>query len=423
MLIIEVIMMGSGRLNPEKGGGMQRWILSLIACLCFCSSSVLAEAPKVIMDSSLKKPVRAKTPAKVSSSVGQEVWPQGGAVNPAVSANVNAAVRSADKVNARDMAAKRNMVIIGQIQFTHVSGDTYNWQASANNISGQMITRAVLMPSKYTNGSWVPAGDQQTRNLLAGTTSLTGTGSMADATKFKIDVLAKKNGDASPLEIIGSKVSNFSPNTQSMTDNINISNVTVMPYENRFKWQTTITNNNPTAFNAKILVDAYEFYDGQWDTAGGTSINQIAAGASSPTSLTFWRNANSTQFKIVLTSNGQVIKESAPIPLEPINSAIVLSNTTVTKQGTIASWSTTLTNSGNILLSNVRIKTYQRSSGGQWSVASNTQSSGTLAIGGTATAGNMFSFGTSTQLKIEVIATNFAGGNDDITLATQEIDF
>ena len=391
---------------------MLKLMMSLLVCFSFLSIAFADEAAKIKSSSTFRTPAQST------------------AVSPSPSANTNTATKvkampQSSSVNAatKNMAAQRNMVFVDQIRFTRVSGDVYNWQADINNVSGAVIANAVLMPSKYINGAWAPMGDQQTKNLNAGNSIQSGTGSMAEAVKFKIDILAKRNGESSPLEVVGSKTVNFSAQTADLASNITISNITITPFDNRFQWKAMITNNNNMAFNAKIIVSGYQFFNNQWDKCGETSINQLAAGASSEESLTFWRDPTSTQFKIVLKSNGQVMKESSPIVIEPINAVVAFSNVTVIKQGTIANWSATVTNSGNIQLSNLRVKTYQRAAGGQWVIASNAQNVGTLATGAGATASNMFSFGSSTQFKVEAVASSFSQNYGDIIVGTQEVNF
>lgn len=391
---------------------MLKLIMSLLVCFSFLLPAFADEAVKVKSGPTLRIPAQtiSVTPSpSVNTSTATKVktMPK--------SSSVNAVIKN--------MAAQRNMVFIDQITFTHVSGDVYNWQADINNVSGAVIADAVLMPSKYINGAWAPMGDQQTKSLNVESSIQSGTGSMAEAAKFKLDILAKKNGESSPLEVVGSKTVNFSAQTADLASNIAISNITITPFDNRFQWKATITNNNNMAFNAKIWVSGHQFFNNHWDVCGGTSIDQLAAGASSDESLTFWRDPTSTQFKIVLESNDQVIKESAPIALEPINAVVALSNVAVTKQGTIANWSAAVTNSGNIQLHNVRVKTYQRSAGGQWVVASNTQNIGTMATGAGATVNNMFSCGSSTQFKVEVVASSFSENYGDVTVGTQEVNF
>jgi len=196
-----------------------------------------------------------------------------------------------------------------------------------------------------------------------------------------------------------------------------------VPFENRFQWSATIVNDNNVAFNEELSIVGQESTGNHWDTRGFTSIDRMAPGESKNTSLTFWRNPNSTQFKIVLKSNNQIIKESTPITLEPIIASVALSNVQISKQGAIASWSLTVTNSGNINLSNVRIKTYHRQSGGQWAVASNTQNVGSLAVGANSSKNNIFTPGTSTQFKLEVVASSFSENYGDITIGVQELNF
>lgn len=393
---------------------MLKFVMSFAVCFSFVSLAVAGEATKSQKTSALQTPAKTATSPSVSASPS---------VNAETPANVKAVPQGVSNSKTKIPAPKRDMVFVDQIQFTHISGNVYNWQAEVNNVSGAVITGAVLMPSQYVNGSWTPMGDQQTKNIAAGNVSLTGTGSISEGAKFKLDILAKKNGESSPLEVVGSKTVTFSAQAADLAANINISNITVTPFDNRFQWKATITNNNTVPFTAKISVSGYQFFNNHWEECGGNTINQLAAGASVEKSLTFWRDPTSTQFKIVLTSNNQVIKESTPVILEPINAVVALSNVAVTKQGTVANWSATVTNNGNIQLRNVRVKTYQRAAGGQWATASNAQNAGALAIGAGATVSNMFSCGTSTQFKVEVVASSFSQNYGDITVGTQEINF
>jgi len=325
----------------------------------------------------------------------------------------------APAMSAQMRNVPRDMVIVKSLQFTHVSGDVYNWQAVLENRTEAPISNVVLMLSKKVNGSWSPAGDQITINSLAvGNSNRQGSGAMTGATNIKLDVLAN-----SPLTVVGSKTVPFVTSGADLAENLDITGVTVQPYEGRFQWTATITNNNNVAFNQKIVVGGREFTGGNWESCGFTSIDQMAPGASENVSLTFWRNPNSTQFKVILKSNNQIIKESTPITLEPIVASVNLSNVQISKQGTIASWSLTVTNSGNISLSNVRVKTYHRQAGGEWAVASNTQNIGSLAIGANSSKNGVFTPGTSTQFKLEIVASSFSENYGDITVGTQEVGF
>lgn len=392
---------------------MFKLLVTSLVGLLLISPALAVEPVKTKSDPSLKPPPRAGSPTGVPATPATP--PVGVKTAPQNLSNVN--------TNIKTTNVPRDMVFMGPVQFTRVTGENYNWQTSANNVYGQTITGAVLMPSKYVNGSWSPMGAQQTRDLPTGNSVVSGSGSMTGATKFKLDVMARRGGNASPLEVVGSKTADFTPQAADLTANINLSSVSIAPWENRFHWRATVTNNNAVAFGHTITVGSSQFYNGHWVAGGGTSINQLAAGASSEAMLTFYRKPDSTQMKIVLEVNGQVIKESAPIALAPINAAVTLSNIVLTKQGTVANWSATVTNSGNIALGGANIKTFQRAPGGEWTPASNPQNVGAMAIGAATTAGNMFPFGSSTQFKIEVIASSYSESNGVITVGSQEISF
>jgi len=334
-------------------------------------------------------------------------------------ATVNPSATQKTAINARMTNVPRDMVFINSLQFAHVSGDVYSWQATLNNRTQAPINNVVLMLSKRVNNSWSPAGNQITiNNLAAGDSNHAGSGAMSDASNIKLDVLAN-----SPLTVVGSKTVPFIANGANLANNIDITSITIVPFENRFQWSATIINNNNIAFNEAITVGIQEYAGDHWDNHGGVNIHQLAPGQSKNASLTFWRNPDSTQFRITLKSNDQIIKESAPITLEPIIASVNLSNVTISKQGTIASWSLMVTNSGNINLSNVRIKTYHRQSGGQWAVASNNENIGSLATGASSSKNGIFTPGTSTQFKLEVVASSFSENYGDITIGMQELNF
>lgn len=325
----------------------------------------------------------------------------------------------ASAMTAQMANVPRDMVIIKSLQFAHVSGDVYSWQATLENRTQIPINNVVLMLSKKVNGSWAPAGDQITINYLAaGNSNHQGSGAMSDASNIKLDVLAN-----SPLTVVGSKTVPFITNGADLANNLDITSVTVLPYEGRFQWMATIVNNNNVAFNEELKIGGQESTGGSWNSCGFTTIDQMAPGESENVSLTFWRNPDSTQFRIILKSNNQIIKESTPIALEPIIASVNLSNVAISKQGTIASWSLTVTNSGNINLSNVRVKTYHRQAGGEWTVASNTQNIGSLATGANSTKNGIFTPGTSTQFKLEIVASSFSENYGDIIVGTHEINF
>jgi len=322
-------------------------------------------------------------------------------------------------MNTLMLNVPRDMVKINSLQFAHVSGDIYSWQATLENRTQAPINNVVLMLSKKVNGSWSPAGDQITiNNLVAGNSNYQGSGAMSGANNIKLDVLAN-----SPLTVVGSKTVPFITNGADLANNLDITAVTVLPYEGRFQWMATIINNNNVAFNEELSVGGKESAGGNWESCGFTTIQQMAPGESKNASSTFWRNPDSTQFKIILKSNNQILKESTPITLEPIIASVNLSNVTISKQGTIASWSLTVTNSGNINLSNVRIKTYHRQANGQWAVASNTQNIESLEIGANSSKNGIFTPGTSTQFKLEIVASSFSENYGDIVVGVQELNF
>jgi hypothetical protein len=246
---------------------------------------------------------------------------------------------------------------------------------------------------------------------------------MAGASEIKLDVLVNYDGANSPLVVVGSKTASFTTSGADLAGNLDVTSVTVTPYEGRFQWTATVVNNNTVAFNEEISVSGQEFSGGNWDSCGFTKIHQMAPGEAKNVSLTFWRNSDSTQFKVILKSNNQIIKESTPITLEPINAKVELSNAQVSKQGAIASWSVAVNNNGNILLSNVRVKTYHRQANGAWAVASNTQNIGSLGIGANSSKNGIFTPGASTQFKFEVVASSFSENYGDIIVGIKELVF
>jgi len=385
---------------------MPSFIMSIVLCFLIiypASAEISRNQTKTVTRSTT---IATATPASTTS-----------AAQTSATARTSATQKTA--VNAQMLNVPRDMVRVNSLQFTHVSGDVYSWQATLENRTQAPINNAVLMLSKKVNGSWSPAGNQINVNTLAaGSSNHQGSGAMSDASNIKLDVLAN-----SPLTVVGSKTVAFTANGADLANNLDITSVTVVPFENRFQWSATIVNDNNVAFNEELSIVGQESTGNHWDTRGFTSIDRMAPGESKNTSLTFWRNPNSTQFKIVLKSNNQIIKESTPITLEPIIASVALSNVQISKQGAIASWSLTVTNSGNINLSNVRIKTYHRQSGGQWAVASNTQNVGSLAVGANSSKNNIFTPGTSTQFKLEVVASSFSENYGDITIGVQELNF
>ncbi|MFA5286744.1 MAG: hypothetical protein WC394_00515, partial [Candidatus Omnitrophota bacterium] len=130
---------------------MFRFMMSILLCfLIVCP--VLAEVNKTKTKTALKpavvtttNPVTLNSPRKASVSVRAPVV----------------------KNTARIVDLPRTMVKINSIQFAHLSGDVYSWQATLENLTQAPIAGVVLMLSKKVNGSWSPAGDQVTINSLA----------------------------------------------------------------------------------------------------------------------------------------------------------------------------------------------------------------------------------------------------------------
>ncbi|MFA5092470.1 MAG: hypothetical protein WC543_00790 [Candidatus Omnitrophota bacterium] len=385
---------------------MSSFIMSLLLCFLIIHPAA-AEITKKETTATIKPaPVAVSTPASAATPAR-------------TSTAIQSSATQKTAASARLTNVPRDMVFVNSLQFTHVSGDVYSWQTALNNRTQAPINNVVLMLSKKVNGSWSPAGNQINVNILAaGSSNHQGSGAMADASQIKLDVLAN-----SPLTVVGSKTVNFTANVADLANNLNITAVTVVPYEGRFQWTATVTNNNTVTFNEKILVGGQESTGGNWDGCGFTSIDHMAPGESKNVSLTFWRNPESTKFRIILKSNNQIIKESTPITLEPIVASVNLSNVQISKQGTIASWSVTATNSGNINLSNVRVKTYHRQAGGQWAIASNNENIGSLSTGASSSKNGVFTPGTSTQFKLEIVASSFSENYGEIIIGTQELNF
>ncbi len=293
--------------------------------------------------------------------------------------------------------------VISTLTFTNLTGSTYYWNATLNNQSGGNIPMIMIIPSKKVSGAWVPAGNPITQNNLSqGPHNLFQAFDGASATQFKFDLLSKV-ANSSPYVLVDSKIVLFDPVTgSSVADNIIFNSMNIEPVDCRYRWNAQISNTGNIPFNQQISISAMQLINGNWSQQGGTIIPSLNANSTKHKSLTFWPQDGATEFKVILVSAGQTIKESQIIPLSTFAFSGTISNVSFSDLGGIVNWSASFVNNSSVQICTVKVKTYHRSSGGQWAQASTDQSLGTLAAGANQNISGVFSPGNSTEFKIVV---------------------
>lgn len=293
---------------------------------------------------------------------------------------------------------------IASLQFYRMAQDTFLWQATIRNRRSEQIKDVRLMVSKMINGSWVPAGaDINIDKFFASAEKkYTGTWQGEGATSFKLDILVKSEGS---YQLNASKTLAFNPaQALDMAQNLSIDSVTATPSGNgRWRWEATVTNNNPVAFTDKLSVQGKLFSDNEWRSCSGSSYDSIGPGETKTTSVTFWRDTTATQLKVIIeAADGDDVKESAPVQITPVTVSVAINNPVITRSGSMANWSASILSSSSDTLYDIRVNTYHRSGNGSWAQASNQQALASLVPGTTVDVTGAFTPGSSNQFKIEI---------------------
>lgn len=293
---------------------------------------------------------------------------------------------------------------ISSLQFYRMAQDTFLWQATIHNRKAEQIKDVRLMVSKMINGSWVPAGTEINIDKFSASAEkkYNGTWQGQGASSFKLDILVKNEGS---YQLNASKTLAFNPaQALDMVQNLSIDSVTATPFGNgRWRWEATVTNNNPVAFTDKLSVQGMLFSDNKWRDCSGSSYDSIGPGETKTTGVTFWRDTTATQLKVVIeAANGDDVKESEPVQITPVTVSVAVNNPVVTRSGSVANWSASILSSSSDSLYDIKVKTYHRSGNGSWAQASNQQALASLAPGTAVNVNGTFTPGNSTQFKIEI---------------------
>jgi|GEM_PF-3659321 len=293
---------------------------------------------------------------------------------------------------------------ISSLQFYRMAQDTFLWQATIRNRKAEQIKDVRLMVSKMINGSWVPAGTEINidKFSVSAEKKYNGTWQGQGASSFKLDILVKNEGS---YQLNASKTLAFNPaQALDMVQNLSIDSVTATPFGNgRWRWEATVTNNNPVAFTDKLSVQGKLFSDNKWRDCSGSSYTSISPGETKTTSVTFWRDTTATQLKVIIeAANGDDVKESEPVRITPITVSVEVNNPVITRSSSVANWSASILSSSSDTLYDIKVKTYHRSGNGSWAQASNQQALASLVPGTALNVNGIFTPGSSNQFKIEI---------------------
>ena len=308
--------------------------------------------------------------------------------------------------------------------FSGLGNNQFTWYLNVSNAGSTSVSQIMIMPSKRTGPSWVPAASPRTISSIAGGGNYLYTANFdgAGITEFKFDMLVKENS-SSPYVLMQTVIIPFSSSSATdLTQNIEIVNFSFEPDNCRYRWSADIINNNTVAYTGDLSVQAQINTNGTWDNVGGFAVGPFGPGTSDSHSMTFWPDMGADQFRVIVRAGTQYIAESPVVQLNGYQFSGTITNPSVSPQGTIASWAVTVNNTSNQPMCSTVVKTYHRPAGGSWAQASSNVTFGTMTAGASNTATGIFTPGSSSEFKA-IFMCKQAEGNSGGTVVEEVINW
>ena len=191
-----------------------------------------------------------------------------------------------------------------------------------------------------------------------------------DADQCRVDIFIRKD-TSSPYVLLCNTLVNFTPTDAATLYNISIINSPPILTEGcESHYRADVINNSNQMISAQdIELWCYQYIplSDKWVPVGWRSIDGFLPNQTKSVDLLFFgRDLRANKLKSNLKINNQKVSESSPQTISPVPITLQIKNVQVTRQSGIVNWSAVIQNNTSNSLCRIRIKSYTRSSNGNW---------------------------------------------------------